>query len=60
MLYKVCSLAVLAGLGTVAVTFVLPAVMVGFCAGRCSREARRSPPVAGSGRHVPADDPAKV
>jgi hypothetical protein len=42
MLYKVCSLAVLAGLGTVAVTFVLPAFMVGFCVGRCSREAWRS------------------
>ena len=39
MLYKVCSLAILAGIGTVAATFVLPGVMVGFCVGRCSREA---------------------
>jgi FlaG/FlaF family flagellin (archaellin) len=60
MLYKVCSLVVLARIGTVAVTFVLPGVMVGFCVGKCSREAGHSPPVAGSGRHAPAADPAKA
>ena len=60
MLYKVCSLAILAGIGTIAAAFVLPGVMLGICVGRCSRDAAHSPPVAGSGRHVPAADPAKV
>jgi hypothetical protein len=35
MIPKVCSVAVLVGLGGITASLVMPAVMLGYCMGRC-------------------------